>query len=442
MAPPLGAGFWYGFCRMLVAIRSAWALFVGLGMLMLGNGLQNSLIGIRAGVEAFSTEATGLMMAAYYVGLLAGAIVTPKVVGNVGHVRTFAALASTASTAALVHAVFVDPWTWGAMRAVTGFCYAGLYVVAESWLNDRATNETRGTLLSVYMVVLLGGIASSQFLLNLADTNSYLLFVLASVLVSMALVPISVSATPVPEFEAPEPLGLRALYRISPLGMVGALGTGMANAAVFSMSAVYGSTVGLSVPQIAIFVSASIVGGMAFQWPIGRLSDKLDRRRVLTAVTFAAALAALLASLAARAEPLALYAMMFLVGGMSLPMYSLCIAHTNDYLTPKQMVSASGTLMMVGGAGAIFGPIGVSLLMSEMGSDGFFVCIGAVHTAIGVFALYRMLRRAPLPLQEQGASVPLASTVGAPTATLPVDAIRDQMDRDLAAMAAPRLRRR
>lgn len=427
---------------MWAAVTSAWALFVGLGMLMLGNGLQNSLLGIRAGAEAFTTESTGLIMACYYVGLLAGAFVTPKVVGKVGHVRVFAALASTASTAALLHAVFVDPWVWGAMRAVTGFCYAGLYIVAESWLNDRATNETRGTLLSVYMVVLLSGLAASQFLLNLADPNSFVLFVLASVLVSMALVPISVSVAPTPDFTAPEPLGLRALYRTSPLGFVGAMGTGMANAALYAMAAVYGGAFGLSVPQIAVFVSANILGGLAFQWPIGRLSDKLDRRRVLTAVTFAAALAALAAGVAARGEPLALYAMMFLLGGMSLPMYSLCIAHTNDYLTPKQMVSASGTLMMVGGAGAIFGPIGVSLLMAEVGPDGFFICIGAVHAAIGVFALYRMVRRAPLPLEEQGASVPVASTVSATTATLPVDAIRDQMDRDLAAMAGGPLRRR
>lgn len=422
---------------MLAAIKSAWALFVGLGMLMMGNGLQNSLLGIRAGQEAFATEATGLIMACYYVGLLAGAVVTPKVVGNVGHVRTFAALASTASTAALVHAVFVDPWAWGAMRMVTGFCYAGLYVVAESWLNDRATNETRGTLLSVYMVVVLGGLAASQFLLNLADPGSFVLFVLASVLVSMALVPIAVSVVPTPDFTAPEPLGLRALYRTSPLGTIGALGTGTANGALFAMAAVYAGSIGLTVSQIAIFVSANIVGGMAFQWPIGRLSDKLDRRRVLTAVTFAASLAALAAAMVSRGEPVALYAMMFLLGGMSFPMYSLCIAHTNDYLTPKQMVSASGSLMMVGGAGAIFGPIIVSLLMRNMGSDGFFVCVAAVHFAIGLFALYRMARRAPLPLAEQSASVPVASTVSAPTAKLPVAAIRDQMDRDLAAMAGP-----
>jgi MFS family permease len=425
---------------MLAAVKSAWALFVGLGMLMLGNGLQNSLLGIRAGQEAFSTEATGLVMASYYVGLLVGALVTPKVVGKVGHVRVFAALASTASTAALLHAVFVDPWLWGGMRMISGFCYAGLYIVAESWLNDRATNETRGTLLSVYMVVVLGGMAASQYLLNLADPNGFLLFVLASVLVSMALVPISVSVAPTPDFTAPEPLGLRALYHTSPLGMIGALGTGMANAALYSMAAVYAGAVGFTVSQIAVFISANILGGMVFQWPIGRLSDKLDRRRVITAVTFAAALAALAAGVAARGELVGLYAMMFLLGGMSLPMYSLCIAHTNDYLTPKQMVSASGTLMMVGGAGAVLGPIVVSLLMRGMGPDGFFACVGAVHAAIGLFALYRMTRRAPLPLEEQGASVPVASTVATPTATLPLEAIRDQMDRDLAAMVGQRRR--
>jgi len=427
---------------MLAAIKSSWALFVGLGMLMLGSGLQGSLIGIRAGAENFPTEVTGLVMSSYFVGFLFGAVITPKVVGQVGHVRAFAALASTASTAALVHAVFIDPWVWGAMRLLTGFCFAGIYIVAESWLNDRATNETRGSMLSVYMVVLLGGMSAGQFLLNLADTNSFVLFVLASVLVSMALVPISITAMAAPDFTAPEPLGLRALYRISPLGVVGSLGTGMANAALFSMAAVYAGAAGLSVAQIAIFVSVNIFGGMCFQWPIGRLSDHYDRRRVLTAVTFGAALAALLAATVAGGEVVALYAMMFLLGGTSFPMYSLCLAHTNDYLKPKQMVSASGTLMLVNGAGAIFGPVAVSLLMGEMGTNGFFASVGAVHAAIGVFALYRMLRRAPLPLEEQGASVPVASSVSAATATLPVDALRDQMDRDLAALAGGPLRRR
>ena len=225
---------------MFHVVASAWALFLGMGLLMLGNGLQASLLGIRAGAEGFGTGATGLVMTCYYLGFLAGSILTPKVVKNVGHVRVFSALASLASVAALVHSVFLDPFTWGAMRFVTGFAYAGLYVVAESWLNDRATNETRGSLLSVYMVVLFGGLAGGQLLLNVADPGGFLLFVLASVLVSLALVPISLTAGPAPEFDAPTPVGLLELYRVSPLGVAGAMGTGLAHGVLFGMGAVYG----------------------------------------------------------------------------------------------------------------------------------------------------------------------------------------------------------
>ncbi len=427
---------------MFAAVRSAWALFVGLGMIMMGNGLQGSLLGIRAAAESFSTETTGFVMSGYFLGFLAGAVVTPKVVGNVGHVRVFAALASTASTAALLHAVFVDPWLWGGMRFLTGFCYAGLYIVAESWLNDRSTNETRGSMLSVYMVVVLGGIAGGQFLLNLSDPNSFVLFVLASVLVSLALVPISITAGSAPDFSAPTPVGIRALYRASPLGVIGSLGTGVANGAVFSMGAVYAGLAGLGVSEIALFMSMLILGGMAFQWPVGRLSDKLDRRQVLAGVTFGAAVVGFVAPVFSGGNVVGLYVIAFLLGGMTFPMYSLCLAHTNDFLTPKQMVAASGSLMLVNGAGAIFGPVVAAQVMGRIGSDGFFIFLGVVHALIGLFALYRMARRASVPLKEQGPSVPVATSMNAATATLSLDAYRDHMDRDMAAMTVSKPRRR
>ncbi len=426
---------------MFAAVRSAWALFFGLGMIMLGNGLQASLLGIRAAAEQFTTETTGLVMSGYFLGFLAGAVITPRIVGNVGHVRVFAALASTASAAALLHAVFVDPLIWGVKRCATGFCYAGLYIVAESWLNDRSTNETRGSMLSVYMVVVLGGIAGGQFLLNLSDPNSFVLFVLASVLVSLALVPISVSVGPAPDFSAPTPVGIRALYRTSPLGVVGSLGVGVTNGAIFSMGAVYAGLAGLAVSQIAIFMSLLIVGGMVFQGPIGWLSDKIGRRLILTAVTFAAAAVGLTEPLIAQGSVIAIYAFGFLLGGMSFPMYSLCLAHTNDYLTPKQMVAASGSLILVNGTGAIFGPIVAAQIMANAGPDSFFTFIGLVHAAVGVFALYRMVRRAPVPVQEQAPSVPVGTALNASTATLTMDAIRDNMDRDFAAMSTGRRRR-
>ena len=427
---------------MLNVVASAWALFLGMGLLMLGNGLQASLLGIRAGAEGFGTGATGLVMTCFYLGFLAGSILTPKVVKNVGHVRVFSALASLASVAALVHAVFLDPYTWGAMRFVTGFAYAGLYVVAESWLNDRATNETRGSLLSVYMVVIFGGMAGGQVLLNLADPGGFLLFVLASVLVSLALVPISLTAGPAPEFDAPAPVGLRQLYRVSPLGVVGAMGTGLAHGVLFGMGAVYAGRIGLSVAQISLFMGVAITGGILFQWPIGRLSDRYDRRRVITVITFLAAIFAVAAMPAAATSHELLLVLTFLFGGMTLPMYSLCLAHTNDHLEPKQMVAASGTLVLLGGIGASFGPATAAGLMALLGPEGFFLTAAAVHALIGVFALYRMSRRAAMPLDEQGTAVPVASAALSPGSALTLATLRDRMDADLAQMSRSRMMRR
>ena len=424
---------------MLHVVASAWPLFLGLGMLLLGNGLQNSLLGIRAGAEAFPTAVTGLVMSCYYLGFIVGSIIAPKVVANVGHVRVFSALASLASVAALVHGVFVEPFTWGAMRFVTGFAYAGLFVVAESWLNDRATNQTRGQLLSVYMLVMLGGMVGGQGLLNLADTDGVLLFVLASVLVSLALVPISLTAGPAPSFEAPAKVGLLELYRTSPLGVIGALATGLAHGVLFGMGAVYGEKIGLSVAEISLFMGMAIGGGLIFQWPIGRLSDRFDRRRVLTIVSFLAAIFATAALPFAARSVEVLFVLTLLFGGMTLPIYSLCIAHTHDHLAPAQVVAASGTLVLVGGIGASFGPTLAAGLMALIGPDGFYLTLAAVHAGIGFFALYRMSRREAMPLEEQGPAIPAVSGAGA--SRLTAEALRDQMDADLAQLTGMQRRR-
>lgn len=426
---------------MIQVVLSAWALFLGIAMMMLGNGLQVSLLGLRATTEGFPTAMTGLVMSAYYVGFLAGSTLAPRIVKNVGHVRVFAALASMASTAALVHAVFIDPLTWGVMRFITGFCFAGLYVVAESWLNDRATNETRGQLLSVYMVVTLGGMAAGQLLLNVADPGGFQLFVLASVLVSLALVPIALTAGSAPTFDTPTAVGLWQLYRISPFGVAGAMATGAAHGVVFGMGAVYAEQIGLSVAQISLFMGVVITGGMLFQWPVGRLSDRFDRRRVMIAVTLLAAIFALAAVPTAATSHNILLVLTFLFGGMTLPMYSLCIAHTNDHLEPGQMVAASGTLVLVGGIGACFGPSLVASLMSMAGPDAFFVSLAAIHTAVGLFGLYRMSRRAATPLDEQGPAVPVVSGALPGAAAMSARALRDHMDSDLAHMSRSQMNR-
>jgi MFS family permease len=406
---------------MLAVVAASWALFLGIALIMLGNGLQGSLLGLRATLEGFPTAITGLVMSAYFVGFLAGSTLVPRLVSRVGHIRVFAALASLASAAVLLHSVSVTPPSWGAIRLVTGFSYAGLYVVAESWLNDRATNETRGQLLSIYMVVMLGGMASGQLLLNVADPASFELFVLVSVLVSLAVIPILLTARPAPDFTAPSSVSLAELYRISPLGVFGALGTGMAHGALFGMGAVFAQSTGMSVAQISVFMAVAVLGGVVLQWPVGRLSDRFDRRQVLTTVTFVAAFSAFAATfvsgpLAGVLPDWSLYVLVALFGGMTLPMYSLTIAHANDHLEPDQMVAASGGLVLAGGIGASFGPVTAASVMSVMGPAGFFWTLGAIHAIIGVFALYRMRRRLALPLEDQGAFVavpPRASPIAA-----------------------------
>lgn len=266
---------------MLAAIRGVWALLFGIALLMLGNGLQGSLLGLRASLEGFGTSVTGLVISAFYVGLLIGAALTPRLVLRVGHIRVFAALASVASAFILLHAVFLSAPVWFVIRLVTGFCFSGLYVVAESWLNQASTNETRGKLLSVYMIISYASMGFGQLLLNLSDPGGFPLFILISVLVSLALVPISLTRTPAPQLETPEPISLKKLYKLSPMGFFGSLGSGLAQGAFFGMGAVYGGLSGLSIAQISLLLSLPLLGLVISQFPIGALSDRLDRRMVL-----------------------------------------------------------------------------------------------------------------------------------------------------------------
>ncbi|WP_051431730.1 MFS transporter [Rhodovibrio salinarum] len=395
---------------MFIAIRSSWPLFLGVALMMLGSGLQTSLLGVRAGLEAFDTSATGLIMSMYFVGFLAGSLLVPRMIGQVGHVRVFAALASIASTATLVHVVFVEPVTWAVVRMLTGFAFAGLFIVAESWLNDRATNQTRGSLLAVYMVVMLGGTAAGQLLLNLDDPTRFQLFALVSVLISLSLVPLLLSATPAPAIQVPEKVGVRQLYRASPLGVVGCFGTGIAHGAALGMGAVYAGAAGFTLAEISAFMGAIYLGGMLAQAPIGVLSDRFDRRLVLTVTTLAAAAAAVAAGWGMGVSNAATIGLAAVLGGLTLPLYALCVSHTNDYLTPTQMPAASGRLYLVTGVGATLGPLAVALLMDLQGPVAYFGFLAAVHLAIGVFALWRMTRRAAKPLEEQGHYASLSST--------------------------------
>jgi MFS family permease len=413
----------------LVSVVSAcWALFFGMALVMLGNGLQGSLLGLRATLEGFPTAATGLVMSGYFAGFAAGSVLAPRLVARVGHIRVFAALASLASIVALTHLLSITPASWGVMRLMTGFCYAGIYVVAESWLNDRAANEARGQLLAVYMVVLLGGAAGGPLLLNLADPGGVTLFIVVSVLVSLGLIPILLTTGPAPRFEATVKVRLKQLYRISPLGFVACGGMGVANGAMVGLGAVYAEKIGLSVALISLFMGSFFLGGVLWQWPVGWISDRFGRRWVLAGATFLAAFWAVLAVPVAAVSVPGLMLLVWLFGGAHFPMYSLGIAHTNDRLDPEQMVAASSGLVLIAGSTAAFGPFSAAAVMSFVGPGGFFWFLAAVHGVVGLFALYRTGQRAAPSLEEQIPTIPVSSTSAVAGASA-MESAREEFER-------------
>lgn len=391
------------------ALRSSWALFAGIGFIMLANGLQGTLLALRASMEGFSTTTVGMFMSGYFIGMIVGSIHTPRLVERVGHIRVFAALASAASIAVLIHSVWVNPYNWGVMRFVTGYCYAGLYIVAESWLNDRATNETRGRILSIYGVTIFSGLGLGQLLLNVSHPFTADLFILASVLVSFALVPILLTARPAPTFSVTSKISILELSRLAPLGVFSNFATGIAHGTLFSLGAVYGQQMNLSVQEISWFMACFLFGAVSMQWPIGIVSDQFDRRTVLVFVSSIACVVAL-SALWLPHDGWWLYAGAFFLGGTALPMYSLSIACANDRLPPEQMVGASATLVLIAGIGLVLGPIVGSITMDRIGPQAYFLCMGCAFGLIVLFAIYRMNTRRWKRVEEQVPYVPAADT--------------------------------
>lgn len=371
------------------AIASSWALLFGFGILMIGDGLQGTLLAVRADLEGFSTMTTGIIMSSFYLGFLIGSILTPKIVVSVGHIRVFAALAALASAAILVHALYISTAIWIGLRLISGFCLAGLYVVAESWLNDKATNETRGQILSLYMIVTYLGVAIGQLLLNYADPSGFPLFILVSVLISVAVTPLLLSASATLDNEESSHLSLLELMKISPVGSSGMFVIGFVSAAFFSVAPVYAKRIGLDLEIVSYFMAVSVVGTIIMQWPIGYLSDRFDRRRVIVVITFLAAMSAMACALIPTTSVPLLLVCVALFGGLTLPVYSLCVAYTNDLLDPSQMVAASGSLVLISGIGAVLGPITVSTLMAYLGTNYFFLSLGLILVLMTLLGLLR-----------------------------------------------------
>lgn len=391
---------------MLIALRTAWPLLLGMFLLMVGNGLQGTVLGVRGEAEEFSASVMGVIMSAYFLGFLGGTQATPWMLRRVGHVRVFAALASLVSAAFILFAALVDPAAWFALRMLVGFCFSGIYVVAESWLNDSATNETRGQTMSAYVTAQMTGIVLAQVLLNFADPGGYDLFVIMSVLVSVSFAPILLSSSPVPLFEATRRMGLRELIDASPLGCFGMFMLGVIFACQFGMGSVYAAARGLSTLEISIFIGTIYIGAVICQPPIGWISDRMDRRLLIAILCLIGAAACLIVPLAGSGfEPLVFAA--FVMGATSNPLYSLVVAYVNDYLEHDQMASASAGLIFINGIGAMGAPFLVGYLMDEVGTDAFFFMIGASFALVTAYALYRTTQRAATPVDETGPMVPM-----------------------------------
>ncbi len=386
----------------LSAITTTWPLLLGMGVLMLGAGLQSTLLGLRATLEGFPTLVTGIVMSCYYVGYVLGTVVAPPLLRQLGHIRVFAALAAVASVAIIVQGCFVDPWTWGAMRLVSGLCFAGIYVVAESWLNDRATSANRGRLFAVYMVVLYIGLGAAQFLLVLSDPRTAAPFMLVSVLISLAMVPIVVSAQRVPNHEVPRKVRLHELYGNSPLGVVAVTMSGLISSIVFSMGPVYARLSGLETTGVATFMALSILAAVVTQYPIGRLSDRMDRRTVIAGVCTLAMMIA--ASIVAFPQmPHALFlALAAMFSGFALTLYSLSVSHVNDKLEPTQMVASSSTLLLLNGGAAASGPLLAGTLISAFGPRAYFATLAGLCGTLAAYDLWRKSRRRPVPPAQKG----------------------------------------
>lgn len=369
------------------------ALLISVSILLTGQGLQGTLLPVRASLENFSTLAIGTMGATYFFGFTIGCLQGGELVKRVGHVRVFLAMSAIASASPLVHGLVVQPVVWSLLRWLTGFCFAVLYIVIESWLNDRATNENRGVVFSTYSMITLTVLAAGQMMTLMYDPSGLELFIIASVLVSLSAVPVALSTSPSPEQPHAFSIDLRRLFRISPSGTLGCLATGLANGSFWALGPVFATGVGNNVSLAAWFMTSAVVGGAIAQWPLGIISDKIGRRKVLVAVSLSGCIVGVLLFLSAPAlQFLSANVLAAFWGALAFPLYAIAVAYANDYADPSDYVTVSSGLLLMYGIGATAGPFIASALMTQSDIGGLFAFSALVHLALVVFVTVRFLR--------------------------------------------------
>jgi len=397
---------------LLVALRSVASLLFGACILILGNSLLGILLPVRMGVEKLSPEIAGLVMSAYYFGLIGGSLWGKRIIARVGHIRAFAAFAAGVSAAALLFALWFHPIPWALLRVLGGFCMASLFAAIESWLNARSSNETRGQILSMYVVVAYLGSSGGQFLVNFGDVQGLRPFMLASLLLTLSLVPVVLTRVASPEIAKDVRLSLRRLYNISPVGVVGCVISGVITGGFYGMGAIYAQNLGYSVFEVSLFMGVSVIGGLLMQWPIGRLSDRFDRRTVMFIMLLAMATVCagnFALALYGQGSFIAILVLIGLFGGTAATVYPLAVAHACDYVEAPQMLAASSGLLLSWAIGSAIGPLVASFVMGQFTDPALFVMLAAAALTLAVFVRYRMIRRVAKPSEEQTTFVPVST---------------------------------
>ena len=401
-------------------LLSVMALILGFTVLLAGNGLQFAALGLRASIEGFSVQVMGWINAGYFVGFGIGSLICPAIIRSAGHIRSFAAFGSLVSGVALVHPLLPDPIAWGILRIATGFCFAGLYMVVESWLNARASNEMRGRLLAVYATAAFAGYACGPLIASLVDAAGFELFVISSIMVSIALLPVTLTRASAPVSDATDPsqtqrFSARRLYRETPLGLVGLMMISACQGAFMGLSPSLGSLMQIDSDWVAYLMTAAMVAGLVAQYPIGWLSDRYDRRLVIAAITLFGSAATgvfVFLSLLGPLEPMVLLAGSAAIGVAIFPLYAVLLAYTNDRLPQSSLVPAAATIVLCYSMGSTVGSPIASTLMGTLGAPGFYLFFSATLAGLTLFTFYRMLRRAAPEVEGDQASAYAVATPG------------------------------
>lgn len=395
------------------------ALLASLAVLLAGTGLLGSLLALRMGLEGFTTSTIGLVMACYPLGFILASVVFGRVIVRVGHIRAFGVLSALAAGSTLIYPLGIDPWIWGLMRGVFGFCVAGLYMVVESWLNQQTPRDFRGRVLAFYSIVTYGALGGGQLLLNAWSIAGFELFSLAALLLAVSLVPLAMTRAPSPELVVTRPVGLRRLWYITPLGLAGAAAAGFFGGAFVALGPVFGRAVGLDVAQVSLLMAAAMLGGLLLQLPLGRMSDRHSRRLTIVSVAAAVSVASAAIAVMAGAAPAPLMLLALLWGGFAFTLYPLSVALANDFVSAEELVGTSAGLLLVHGVGMVAGPALAGFLMELAGPSMLFYVLAGMGIALALFGLWRQKVGRPLAVEDQAQYLAIPSTTLLATALDP-----------------------